>query len=1003
MRWLLVFLAGFAGLLQAARIPIHVYTTADGLPTSSAECITRDSRGFIWLCTPDGLVRFDGYTFVNYSRPDGTSDRAVTTFLEARDGAYWMGTHRAVAQFYPDAVGTKRPTVASYSLPGPDAAQYVTALFEDGDGAIWCGTRDGLYRKPPGGTFQAVEIGLPAANWKARYIQALAMDREDSLWVGTEDGLYRRTRAGAVERETESPCQSISAVIAVQPDQIWVGSTAGVCQFTRTSGRLGFAFTRLYTDAEGLPSHRVHALLALPDGQIWAGTEAGVGVLASGAKRFTPLCEPQGPAAVDIRVLGTDSDDNVWASATVYLMRIARSGFVTYTTSDGLGANQVTSIFEDRQQRLSVVNGIRHIALNQFDGRRFHAVRPRLVRGNKPIAYTGWGTRQTVLQDRCGDWWIATGEGLCRFSGVRQLEDLARLPPRMIYTRASGLPGDDIFRIFEDSHGDIWIATVDTPGLAQWQRQTGQIRQATARDGLRTDLVPASFAEDRAGDLWVGMFWKGVARYRQGRWRMFLDGADGPEGSVGVMLDHRGRLWISSTSSGILRVDDPAADNPRFVNYTTHQGLASDHAWSLTEDLRGRIYVGGERGIDVLEPDTGRMSHFSLTDGLALGDPFALFCDHTGAIWYGATMGLSRLPAKPEPAPAVPPVRITALRVAGDARPISALGATSLSGLQMEANENRLDVEFASINFRTGSPIRYQYRLRSAGDAWNELGEARAVHLDGLAPGSYEFQVRAVREGLVSDPSARIAFRILPPLWRRWWSITLMLAALASLLGTAYRFRVAQLVEMERVRTQIAMDLHDDIGSSLSQIAILSEVARKEAAEGHMAGPEPLTRMATISREVTSALGDIVWAINPRRDRLSDLVQRMRRFGGDLLNSRDIEFECIAPSPLPDTTMGADVRRQVFLVFKESVHNIARHSGCTRAAAELAVHDGQLRLAISDNGSGFRPEATDGNGLSSMRKRAEQIRGRLHVDSASGQGTLVLLEIPLHRRYPFRW
>ena len=999
---IVLLLACFAGRLPAARLPIHIYTTSDGLPASSVTCIVPDTQGFLWMCSADGFLRFDGYTFVTYGERDGLPDRMVTAFLQTRGGEYWIGTLRGVARFFPEAVGSKAPVYTPYSLPGPDAGQNVTSLVEDRDGVIWCGTRDGLYRKRPGGVFEAVDIGLHSTGWQPRFIAALALDPDDTLWVGTiEGGIYRRTREGRMERDQEAPCRSAFAFAVHPPDRIWAASSDGVCLFTRAPGRPRFAFDRKYSS--GLPNSRVHCLRVFADGRLWAGTEAGIGVLASGAEVFTPLGEAGGPEAVDTRAIGIDAAGNIWAASNVYLIRIARAGFVTYTTSDGLGANGVTSIFEDRSGHVCFVNGINTITLNRFDGRRFHPVRPRLVRGGHPIRYAGWGIRQTVLQDRGGDWWIATGEGLFRFRGVRRFEDLATATPAAVYSHLDGLPGDDVFRIFEDSGGDIWIATVDTPGLSRWRRNDGKFERITAADGFRAQDPAASFAEDHAGDLWVGLFWKGLARYRQGRWQMFLNEKGAPFGTLSVMVDHRGRLWISSTNSGLLRVDDPSAAQPQFVSYTTEQGLSSNLLWALAEDRHGRICIGGERGVDVLDPDTGHVSHLSTADGLAVGDALAMFRDGEGNIWYGATLGLSRLLSPPESEPSAPPVRLTALRVAGQPRPISALGALSLSGLEMEASQNRLDVEFASFNFATFAPILYQYRLRPAAAAWNDLGEARAVHLDGLAPGSYDFEVRAIREGLASTSPAHIAFKILPPWWRRWWSIALFAAVLSGLLATAYRLRVSQLVEMERVRTRIAMDLHDDIGASLAQIAILSEVARQQSAGGRLSVTEPLTRVAAISRELTSSLGDIVWAINPRRDRLGDLVQRMRRFGGDLLHARDIDFECVAPAPLADTALSADLRRQVFLVFKECMHNIARHSGAARATAELTCRDGRLRLEIDDDGHGFDPQAVDGNGLASMRKRAELIRGRLQVISAPGQGAKILLEVPLPRRYPFRW
>ena len=151
-----------------------------------------------------------------------------------------------------------------------------------------------------------------------------------------------------------------------------------------------------------------------------------------------------------------------------------------------------------------------------------------------------------------------------------------------------------------------------------------------------------------------------------------------------------------------------------------------------------------------------------------------------------------------------------------------------------------------------------------------------------------------------------------------------------------------------------------------------------------------------MSRELVDSMGDIVWAINPRRDRLGDLVQRMRRFAGDTLGAKDIDVVLRAPAADARLRLGVDVRRQVYLVFKESVTNAVRHAGCSRVEIDLEISAGALSLNIADDGRGFQPaEGGDGHGLASMRHRADELGGRLDVESTPGSGTVVRLSIPL--------
>ena len=209
-------------------------------------------------------------------------------------------------------------------------------------------------------------------------------------------------------------------------------------------------------------------------------------------------------------------------------------------------------------------------------------------------------------------------------------------------------------------------------------------------------------------------------------------------------------------------------------------------------------------------------------------------------------------------------------------------------------------------------------------------------------------------------------------------------------------------MEVERLRTRIATDLHDDIGSSLSQIALLSEVARRRPDVEEREAP--LADIANLSRELVDSMSDIVWAIDPEQDRLGDLTHRMRRFASDLFSHNGSRVRLDLPGEDQNPQIGADLRRQVFLIFKESLHNAARHSGCTEVDLKLRLADGWLELAIADNGRGFDVgHSSRGHGLASMRRRCEQLGGGLVVDSAPGRGTTVRLRAPLARRPPPLW
>jgi two-component sensor histidine kinase len=488
-----------------------------------------------------------------------------------------------------------------------------------------------------------------------------------------------------------------------------------------------------------------------------------------------------------------------------------------------------------------------------------------------------------------------------------------------------------------------------------------------------------------------------MARQRGKALERFGGGDDAPSGGIRALyLDGRKRLWAGTNQSGLMLFEHPEADRPAFRRYTTANGLSSDVILSLTEDASGRIYAGNGSGVDSLDVATGQVKRYTSADGLAPGEVHASFRDHTGALWFGTSGGLSRLLVRQARKSAPPRIAITALRVGGMQQPASELGETEMSGLRYQANQNDVEVGFAGLAFAPGETLSYQYMLEGADTEWSPPSLQRSVNYANLTPDTYRFLVRAINsEGVASARPASIAFVILPPVWMRWWFQLLAAAVACTTIYLLHRYRVTRLLELERVRTRIATDLHDDIGSSLSQIAILSEVANRQVDAAHRELAEPLTDIAGISRELMESMSDIVWAIDPERDHLADLVHRMRRFASDVFSPRDIRFAFQSPAVELDLQMGADLRRQIFLIFKEAVHNVVRHSGATEASIDFKVEHGWLSLRVADNGRGFEGGPVhDGHGLRSMRERAHNAGGEVAIQSGSG-GTTVNLRVPV--------
>jgi signal transduction histidine kinase len=367
--------------------------------------------------------------------------------------------------------------------------------------------------------------------------------------------------------------------------------------------------------------------------------------------------------------------------------------------------------------------------------------------------------------------------------------------------------------------------------------------------------------------------------------------------------------------------------------------------------------------------------------------------DRAGHLWFGTLDGLAELDPGKSAHRRAPEIYLTRVRVRGEDVPLPWEGTQKLS-LDLAADRNQVEVEYSAIDLSSPESLLYQYRLQGADPDWNEPTGRLDVNYASLPSSTFHFEVRAVdADGQMSPRSAGFDFTIAVPLWRRWWFLAAIAMVLAASITQIYDYRVRQLLAMERLRTRIATDLHDDIGASLTQISILTEVARRGSA------PQILSDVADIARALVSDMSDIVWAVNPRHDKFEGLVHRMRRFSSDVLGGADIDLAFETAGLPADVAVPLDARRPLYLVLKEAVNNVARHSGAHTATIRLELVHGDLKLTVTDDGRGFDPaQSHSGDGLVSVTRRMREIGGTAAWESHPGAGTKFTAMLPLPGR-----
>jgi ligand-binding sensor domain-containing protein/signal transduction histidine kinase len=960
---------------------------SQGLANSRVNFLSQDSRGYLWIATWEGLSRFDGVEFVQFGERDGLGSDFVNAVAEDTAGRMWVATSDGSLALFRGArreASDAKLAFRRFDLPGHSPSNPIRALCSDPSGGLWCGSGVGVQHVELDARGE-LRIDRRFPDTIVGWPQALVTSPDRHTWFGTREEIVELDGARVLHHATPAAGASLGELIAIAPSRdgrVMVGFDRALYELGAPAADGSRSWTLVPLDFDAL--HHLRALACDRDGEVWIGSWQG---LVRSAKNGSSLLRREHGLADDsIRALCTDADGNLWIGTwSAGIARLSSKAIVHWTVENGLPDRTALHMAEDPAGRIVVAFAR---ALARIDGDRVDT-----VAGSEDARWIGVGQRLCI--DSRGDTWIGTDEGR-----------LYRVPgPELDLTRAisigvaEGFPDDAVFGTpHEDADGTLWAATVS--GKLAWRvhdDDAERVRFEFASLGEPTMLPPRWMMRARSGELWLAPY-DGLARWIDGR----LDALElEPESPLPqsrcVFQDSRGDVWIGTRHAGVWRTRDPAAAKPTFARERIGEGLVSGAVWSIAEDRHGRMYFGTGRGVERLDPATGELLHVGSREGLAGEIVNHCLADREGRIWVATSGGVSRIdPSIDDPPAAPPPVWITAVRVAGEELAIDPRGVRELDAGDHPSGENDVEIRFTAPCFRSESALRFQYRLEGVGSDWSPLTEQRSVNFARLDAGSYRFQVRAVHAaGVVSPWSAQASFTVRPPFWRSAWFLGACTSAAAAIAYALHRSRVRRVLALERIRTQIATDIHDDMGSGLAQIAILSEVAKRQGGDSARSHMDEIARLA---RGMRDSMSDIVWSIDPRKDHFTDLVQRMRQVTFNLLEAEGVAVEFKAPSEsdIVDIPLGPDRRRHLLLMFKELVSNVARHAHATRVSVEIGVTPDSMSVTVTDDGRGFDVGADSrGHGLPGLRRRADGLKASVDIDSKRGAGTraVVVLKV----------
>jgi two-component sensor histidine kinase len=505
----------------------------------------------------------------------------------------------------------------------------------------------------------------------------------------------------------------------------------------------------------------------------------------------------------------------------------------------------------------------------------------------------------------------------------------------------------------------MWIGT--DGGLSCWQE--GHFANSTTREGLSHNSVKALY-QDREHTLWIGTRGGGLNRYKGGK----------------------------------------------FTAYTTRQGLFSDEIYEILEDDFGYFWMSCRKGIfrvskKALDDLDRRVIHmipcsaFGRADGLpsiqcnGVAKP-AGWKARDGRLWFATIRGVVAAEPGIKTNEQPPPVFIEEVMAGGRSLRPDALAANDSLSLTIPPGRGGIEIHYTALSFQAPRKNRFKYLLEGVDPEWVDAGARRSVSYNSVTPGKHLFRVVASNnDGVWNETGATLSLLFVPHYWQTWWFKPVLGLAALLVLTLLYRTRVTRLRAIERLRIQIAANLHDDVGARLTKVAMVTELVDRETKDSHPNKPHIRNIFSTI-REITQAMDEIVWTINPKNDTLDNLANYVFQYAQDYFQDTGVSCRLDVPAQLPDRPLSTEVRHNLFMAVKEALNNTLKHAEASEVRIGLGVADGRMTITITDNGRGFLIDQAraKGNGLENMTRRLAQIGGRLVLESAPGSGTSIRLE-----------
>lgn len=1015
--WILLSWAASAGAQQGFTFLRFSTEDGTGLNSNAVYSLHQDDKGFLWVGTANGLQRFDGVKFIQFKLTREGNDPfpySPLTQIIPVDSGRMLLHFQGLREF-----GIFNPVDFSYHKVSIKTAQPMPARAEF---SAWADSRGVVY-------LNVLRYGV------------LQYDKQQNAFVDNHPFAF--------------PAEFQTGLIGVHEDvvtdRIWFAGKKGLCIFDRASGQMwhhGFNPKNLPLLRNDSVQENITQVYIDRKRRIWINNwpmngKAGQHKYcfdSTGSRLLSKdtlglLSGTKGYTEYNHFFEGRKAGLWIYGVGVLYNWDRLNQRFHFNRSATGQGINtidydKVTQVVEDRDGNLWIAtnSGLYFTSM----GSGTYSVMNAII-GDEAVNI------EDILEMPNGDMWYATwGRGVIVTDSMLQPKPfpIQSPPPPADWQgplRDATILTWNLYR--RPSTGEVWVGCQAGVIMVYnlQKKSTRYLRPPEAAEGTIRFIT-----EDRQGQLWLAT--QG-GRLLRSNGKTFTVVQDVGNIIYKILVDNEGLLWLTTQDRGLYCVNPTTGVIVRhWTADGTEYGLYSNSGKDI-EQLHDGTIVYGAGALNFISKKTGKVRLLRYENGLPSNNVERLRLDADGYLWMITLNGLSRynpykehittygrrdgitlamkttytdhlssrgyvlfagsnavmmfrpaLFANSQPPPAVV---ITDFRIGDMFVPTDSL--LQLPKIKLEPEQNTFAIYFSSLSYQQRDRLTYYYKMEGIDKEWQTGDGVSAQNYSLLPAGNYVFKVYAVNvEGQRSPQTTEVRITIRPPVWQTKWFLSALLLGVVLTIYFMHRERVHRLLAVEKIRTRVARDLHDDMGSTLSTINILSSMAKSKMTTDPVKTAGYISKISDNSQRMMEAMDDIVWSIKPANDTMQRVTARMREFATGVLEAKDVALKFSVSEDVFDAKLNMEARRDFFLIFKEALNNSAKYSKATLVEVTVGLQNKQLSFEIRDNGTGFDVAAADsGNGLGNMQKRAEGMRGKLRIRSGAGEGTEVKLMVPV--------